>query len=280
MNVITDKKSALSIQLEQISEKTKCNKAPPVSFFVRRYPEGKSKCKDHNEDVSFVCNTCNVVVCSSCVTGSHSGHAFSKLLDSITQLKETNTTDLRSKVQTVTTNMKQIEEGMKAFDVKVEGIVKAITEEGTKIKTMVDTCVAEMIISVRDQSKTEKDKLTKIIADTQMDLKVGSKLDKKTYDLDKIRNHGELLQSLQKLTDDVAKLTVKPLPEFPNIHYTAKSTTDNNIKQLFGIFKLSSDARFYEPDVKPKEKVVHPYKCGMWGNEQQMSACSNSDLNG
>ncbi|XP_063436123.1 E3 ubiquitin-protein ligase TRIM71-like [Mytilus trossulus] len=201
-------------------------------------PEGKSKCKDHNEDFSFVCKTCDVVVCSSCVTGSHTGHAFSKLLDSIKQLKEKNTTYLRIRVQQSTQNMKQIEKGIKEFNVKVEGVVKAITKEGTQLKAMVDKCVAEMISSVNDQSRREKDKLTKIMADTRMDLKAGSNLDMQIDELDKIRNDGNLLQSLQKLTDDIAKLTIKPIPEFPNIRYTAKSATDNDVKQLFGNYIL------------------------------------------
>ncbi|XP_063436149.1 E3 ubiquitin-protein ligase TRIM71-like [Mytilus trossulus] len=202
-------------------------------------PEGKSKCKDHNEDFSFVCKTCDVVVCSSFVTGSHTGHVFSKLLDSIKQLKEKNTTYLRIRVQQSTQNMKQIEKGLKELDVKVEGVVKAITKEGTQLKTMVDKCVAEMISTVNDQSRREKDKLTKIMADTRMDLKAGSNLDMQIDELDKIRNDGNLLQSLQKLTDDIAKLTIKPIPEFPNIRYTAKSATDNDVKQLFGNYILS-----------------------------------------
>ncbi|CAG2213558.1 unnamed protein product [Mytilus edulis] len=243
-------------------------------------PEGKSKCKDHNEDVSFVCNTCNVAVCSSCVTGSHSGHAFSKLLDSISQLKETNTTDLRSKVHEATQNMKQIEEGLKAFDVKVEGIVKAITEEGTKIKTMVDKCISEKIASVKDQSRKERDKLTKLLEDTQMDLKAGRDLDKKIHELNKTRNDGKLLQSLQKLTDYIAKLTVKPIPEFPNIQYTAKSATDNDVKQLFGNYiisemrtqqtmnrerELPSPKSDNKQEVNPKERGRYLYRCNKCG---------------
>ncbi|CAC5375248.1 unnamed protein product [Mytilus coruscus] len=201
-------------------------------------PEGKSKCLDHKEDLSFLCNTCNVAVCSSCVTGSHKGHAFSKLMDSMSQMKEKNKKVLRRKVQEITQNMKKMEEGLKAFDVKVGVVVKAITEEGTKIKDMIDKCIAQMIASVKDQSRTEKDKLRKIIADTKLDLKAGSDLDKKIYELDKTRNDGKLLQSLQTLTDDIAKLTIEPLPEFPNVQYTVKSATDNDIKQLFGTFKI------------------------------------------
>ncbi|CAG2224306.1 TIF1B [Mytilus edulis] len=201
-------------------------------------PEGKSKCKDHNEDVSFVCNTCNTAVCSSCVTGSHKGHEFSKLIDNILQLKEKNKNNLRRKVNEATQNIKQIEEGIQAFDVKVTEVVKAITEEGTRIKAMVDKCITEMIASLKEKSRIERDKLTTVFADTKANLKAGSDLDKKTYELNKTRNDGKLLQSLQKLTDDIAKLTVKPIPEFPNIQYTAKSATDNDVKQLFGNYTI------------------------------------------
>ncbi|XP_063436151.1 E3 ubiquitin-protein ligase TRIM71-like [Mytilus trossulus] len=247
-------------------------------------PEGKSKCKDHNEDVSFVCNTCNVAVCTSCVTGSHLGHAFSKLLDSILQLKETNTTDLRSKVHEATQNMKQIEEVLTAFDGKVEGIVKAITEEGTKIKTMVDKCILEKFASVKDQSRKERDKLTKLLEDTQRDLKAGRELDKKIHELNKTRNDGKLLQSLQKLTDDIGKLTVKPIPEFPNVQYTAKSATDTDVEQLFGKYIISemrtqqtmnrdsempSPKSDYKQDVTPKEQGRHLLKCDECGKEKR-----------
>ncbi|XP_063436120.1 E3 ubiquitin-protein ligase TRIM71-like [Mytilus trossulus] len=244
-------------------------------------PEVKSKCKDHNEDVSFVCNTCNTAVCSSCVTGSHLGHAFSKLLDSISQLKETNTTDLRGKVDEATQNMKLLEEGLKTFDGKVEGIVKAITEEGTKIKAMVDKCISEKIASVKDQSRKERDKLTKLLEETQMYLKAGRDLDKKKQELNKTRNDGKLLQSLQKLTDDITKLKVKPTPAFPRIQYTAKSATDNDIKQLFGNCiisemrtqqimnkerELPSSKSDYKQDVKQKEQDKYLYRCNKCGD--------------
>ncbi|XP_071138872.1 E3 ubiquitin-protein ligase TRIM71-like [Mytilus edulis] len=246
-------------------------------------PEGKSKCKDHNEDFSFVCKTCNVVVCSSCVTGSHTGHAFSKLMDSITQLKEKNTTYLSRKVQESTQNMKQIEEGIKEFDVKVEEVVKAITNEGAKLKAMVDKCVAEMISSVNDQFRREKDKLTKIMADIRMDLKAGSDLDKQIYELDKVRNDGNLLKSLQKLTDDIAELMIKPIPEFPNIKYTAKSATDNDVKQLFGNYiiremrtqqtmnrerELPSPKSDYKQEVNTTERGRYVYECNTCGKER------------
>ncbi|CAG2194719.1 unnamed protein product [Mytilus edulis] len=153
--------------------------------------------------------------------------------------------------------MKQIEEGLREFDVKVEEAVKSISGEGTKIKAMVDKCVAQMIAAVMDQSKIEWDKSTKLLADTKMDLKEGCDLDKKIYELNKTRNDGKLLKSLQKLTDDIAKLTIESLPVFPCIQYTAKPASDKKIQQLFGIIKISA----YRPDVKPKEHGKYLYRC-------------------
>ncbi|VDI08033.1 Hypothetical predicted protein, partial [Mytilus galloprovincialis] len=114
------------------------------------------------------------------------------------------------------------------------------------------------------------------MADTRMELKAGSDLDKQIYELDKMRNDGNLLKSLQKLTDDIAKLTIKPIPEFPNIKYTAKSATDNDVKQLFGNYiisemrtqqtmnrerELPSPKSDYKQEVNPKERQRYLYKC-------------------
>ncbi|CAC5380260.1 unnamed protein product [Mytilus coruscus] len=192
------------------------NISPEFQSSSNVIPESEFKCKDHNEDVSLSCNTCNVVVCSSCVTESHKRHAFPQLMDSITQLKEKNKKDLRR---------------------KVEIVVKAITKEGTKTKVMVDKCIAQMIASFKNQSRMEKYILTKIMADTRMDLKSGIHLDKKIYELDKKLIDEKLLQSVLKLIHDIAKLTIEPIPDFPNIQYTTTFSTDD-IKQLFGILEI------------------------------------------
>lgn len=159
-------------------------------------------------------------------------------MDSISQLREETKNDLRKKVQEATINMKKMEEGLTKFGMKVENVFKAITEKGTKMKAMVDKCVVAMIASVKDQSKKERDNLKQLSADTEMDLKTGSDLDKKIYEINKTRNDGKLLQSLKKLTDDISKVTIKPIPKFPNIQYTVKPVNDNDITQLFGIFKI------------------------------------------
>lgn len=197
-----------------------------------------SKCKDHNEGLSFFCNTCNLSVCRSCLTANHKKHEFSKLVDKISQLKEENENDLRGKVQESTQKVNIMKEGLNVFDANVEVVIKAITEEGTNIKAKVDKCIAEMIASVKDQSRKEKNKLTKQLADTEMDLKAGSVLIKNIYELEKTLNDEKLLQSLQKLADEIEKLTIQPIYEIPNVQHTAKSITDSDIQQLLRSFKI------------------------------------------
>lgn len=97
------------------------------------------------------------------MTGSHEGHEFSNLMDSLLQLEE-NEKDLQRKVKEATQNIKKIEEGSKAFDGMIEVVVKAIIKDGTKIKAMVDKQIAKMIASVKKQSKNENEKIAKSLA--------------------------------------------------------------------------------------------------------------------
>ncbi|CAC5420372.1 unnamed protein product [Mytilus coruscus] len=127
-------------------------------------PAGKSKCKEHTDNFDFLCKTCNVPVCSSCVTDIHNGHKLSKILDSNSELKEKNDQELRQKIKDATSNMEKVEQGLSSFDEKVDIVIKAITDEGTKLKAMIDKHISQMIESLKDQSKKEKDKLTTIIA--------------------------------------------------------------------------------------------------------------------
>ncbi|CAC5355092.1 unnamed protein product [Mytilus coruscus] len=191
---------------------------------------------------SHYCLECEQYFCENCktfhkrqkVTKNHQFQSSSEVIPeaygSITQLKETITQDLRRKVHEATQNIQNIEEGLQEFDLKVEVVVKAITEEGTKVKAMVNKCIAQMIASGKDQSRTEKDKFTTILAETRKDLKAGSDLDKKLYELDKKLNDENLLQFLQKLTDSIGKLMTEPISVYPCVQYTAKSATENDIK--------------------------------------------------
>ncbi|CAC5355093.1 unnamed protein product [Mytilus coruscus] len=213
----------------------------------------KSKCTEHKEDFSFLCKSCNVPVCGTCVSDKHDGHRFIKLLDSILQLKEMNEQHLRKKVNEATKRMKKFEQGLASFDEKIECVVKAITDEGRKIKDMVDKHIDQMIASVKDQSQKEKDKLTKTIVKNKDVLKTGDILDNRSKDFYKTRNDDKLIHALQNVSDEIAKLQIADIPEFPIVQYTTKSTKDNDIKQLFGSFTIREvDTRSNELELVKK----------------------------
>ncbi|CAG2203309.1 unnamed protein product [Mytilus edulis] len=201
-------------------------------------PEGKSRCSEHKEELSFMCNTCNVLVCASCVTGKHNGHKFSKLVDVIAQLRDENKTQIQGKTNEEITNKRKIEESLESFDQAVASVIKAITDEGSKIKRMVDTSVAQMIASIKEQSQTEKDKLINMLSDAKSVLAAGQKLDIRRHELAKTRHDGTLVQEMNNLKEEINKLQINDLPNFPKIVFNRKPVAEDDIMQLIGTFNL------------------------------------------
>ncbi|VDI09245.1 Hypothetical predicted protein [Mytilus galloprovincialis] len=83
-------------------------------------------------------------------------HTFSQIVDVIVQLRGDNETKLRSKINEANRKIQKIEESLNVFDNSVESVIKAISDEGNKIKRMVDKSVAQMIALVKEQSKKKK----------------------------------------------------------------------------------------------------------------------------
>ncbi|XP_063405980.1 E3 ubiquitin-protein ligase TRIM71-like [Mytilus trossulus] len=201
-------------------------------------PEGKSRCSEHKEELSLICNTCNAQICPSCVTGKHNGHTFSKIVDVIAQLGGDNETKMRDKTNEANQNIKKIEESLNVFDNSVESVIKAINDEGNKVKRMVDKSVAQMIALVKGQSKKEKDKLMNMLSDAKSVLDDGQTLDKKRKELDKTRQDGSLVQKINNLKEEIDKLHINSLPEFPNITFSRKSVAEDDIRQLIGTYSI------------------------------------------
>ncbi|XP_071141924.1 E3 ubiquitin-protein ligase TRIM71-like [Mytilus edulis] len=118
-------------------------------------PEATCKCNEHTEELTLICNTCGLLVCTSCVTGKHNGHSFSKLSEAIAQLRRKNETRLKSRRKEANERKKNIEQSLVWFDNAVESVTKTLTDESTMNKRMVDTFVAKMIALVEKQSEKE-----------------------------------------------------------------------------------------------------------------------------
>ncbi|XP_076082557.1 E3 ubiquitin-protein ligase TRIM71-like [Mytilus galloprovincialis] len=225
-------------------------------------PEDKSKCSEHKEELTLLCNTCNVPACPSCVTGNHNGHTFSKFGDAIAKLQGYNATTIRAKTNEANQNMKKIEDSLISFDNAVDSVIKAITDESNMIKSLVDKSVAQMIALVKEQSKKEKDKLMSMLSDAKSVLAAGQTLDRRKQELDKTRQEGSLVQQINNLKEEINKLHIQSLPEFPNISFKHKSVTEDDIKQLIGTDTFSKASSKEE---KQQQEPGILYRCSTCG---------------
>ncbi|XP_063406179.1 E3 ubiquitin-protein ligase TRIM45-like [Mytilus trossulus] len=228
-------------------------------------PEGKSRCSQHTEEFTLMCNTCNVPVCTSCVTGKHNKHEFSKFVDAIAQLRGYNETKIRAKTNQADQNITKIEDSLTSFDNDVESVIKAITDQSNNIKRMVDKSVAQMIALVKEQSKKEKDKLTKSLSAAKAVLVAGQNIDKRRQDLDKTRPDETMVQQINKIKEEINKLNINPLLEFPKISFDSKVVTEDDIRQLIGTYTVSGCS-----PVEKKEKQQHGFlfRCPICGRER------------
>ncbi|XP_063405995.1 transcription intermediary factor 1-beta-like [Mytilus trossulus] len=230
-----------------------------------RIPEGKSRCSEHKEELSLICNTCNAQICTRCVTEKkHNGHTFSQIVDVIVQLRGENEKKLRGKTHEANQNIKKIEESLNVFDNSVKSVVKAINDEGNMIKRMVDKSVAQMIALVKEQSKKEKDKLMNMLSDAKSVLVGGQTLDRKSNELDKTRQDGSLVQKINNLKEEIDKLHINSLPGFPNISFSRKSVAEDDIRQLIGTYNISKCAPVLD---KKEQRHGYLYRCSQCGRE-------------
>ncbi|XP_071141922.1 E3 ubiquitin-protein ligase TRIM71-like [Mytilus edulis] len=230
-----------------------------------RIPEGKVRCRQHKEELSLMCNTCNAQICTRCVTGKHNGHTFSQIVDILIQLRGDNETKLHGKTNEANQNIKKIEDSLNVFDNSVESVIKAIKDEGNMIKQMVDKSVAQMIALVKEQSKKEKDKLMNMLSDAKSVLVGGHSLDRKRHELDKTRQDGSLLQRINNLKNEIDKLHINSLPEYPKISFSRKSVAEGDIRQLIGTYNISKCTPVLE---EKEQRHGHLYICSSCGREK------------
>ncbi|CAG2210554.1 unnamed protein product [Mytilus edulis] len=185
-----------------------------------------------------MCNTCNVLVCTSCVAGKHNKHEFSKLVDAIAQLRGENEKQIYDKINEANQNITEIEDSLTSFDNDVESVIQAVTDQSNMIKCMVDKGVAQMIALVNSQSTKEKDKIMKSLSAAKSVLVAGQNIDRKRLDLDKTRPDETMVQKVNKMKEKIIKLHIDPLPEFPKISFNSKAVTEDDISKLIGSHTL------------------------------------------
>lgn len=201
-------------------------------------PEVKLRCKEHKEDCVFVCDNCDISICMRCVTGNHKGHKVSNMKEAISDLRTTFRQEIRTKLDVVQTNQKQIETGLTTFDLSVTSVINEIKEEGTKIKATIDRHIEKMIATLREKARHEKESLTKTLVDYKQQLEKAKEIEKREHKTQQSRDDASTIQHLKTLNDELSKLSVVSLPDLPSIKYSHKKLTDSDIDQLIGTYSL------------------------------------------
>ncbi|CAC5357800.1 unnamed protein product [Mytilus coruscus] len=233
-------------------------------------PEVKSKCNDHNEAFSFVCIPCDVPVCICCVTEKHNGHKLSQLKDIIVQLKTKIEEDILTKINKASANVSRLKQNLSAFNGQVETVIKSITEEGDKIKSMVDQFTANKIASLEKEARKERGRLAAMLSDYKIVFGNANALKNRKISIEEQSRHdGSLIKMLKTLNEDIDKLEVCPLPDFPSATYTPKVVNENDISQLLGTFKLckTETETYIERERRPSERMQSDilYQCSKCG---------------
>jgi predicted Holliday junction resolvase-like endonuclease len=145
---------------------------------------------------------------------------------------------MKSKLDVFQTNEKQIEEGLTTFDLSVTSVIKALTEEGSKLKAMVDRHIEKMIATLREKAKQEKEPLTKMLLEYKQLLEQAKEIEKRENKIRQSREDASIIHHLQTLNDDITKLSIVPLPVFPSVKYSPRTTSDSDVEQLIGTYSL------------------------------------------
>ena len=200
--------------------------------------EVKLRCEEHKEDFVFRCDKCKVSICMRCVTGKHNGHKVSNMKESISNLRTIFRQEMDTKLDVIQTNQKKLETGLITFDLNVTSIINELKEEGTKLKAMVDRHIEKMIATLKEKASNEKEPGTKMLSECKQQLGKANQIEKREEKIRQSRDDASTIQHLQTLNDEISKLSVLPLPEFPSVKYSPRTTSDYDVGQLIGTYSL------------------------------------------
>jgi hypothetical protein len=95
-----------------------------------------------------------------------------------------------------------------------------------------------MITTLKENASHEKESLTKMLSDCKQQLEDARAIEKREEKIRQSRDDAFTIQHLQTLNDEMSKLSVLPLPEFPSVKYSPRSTSDSDVGQLIGTYSL------------------------------------------
>jgi hypothetical protein len=86
-----------------------------------------------------------------------------------------------------------------------------------------------------------------MLSDCKQQLENAKAIEKREEKVQQSRDDASTIQHLQKLNDEISKLSVVPLPEFPSVKYSPRSTSDSDVGQLRCWASLNSFSKIALP---------------------------------
>jgi predicted Holliday junction resolvase-like endonuclease len=88
-----------------------------------------------------------------------------------------------------------------------------------------------MQIETLEKANNEKEMGTKMLSECKQQLEKANEIEKREEKIRQSRDDASTIQHLQTLNDEISKLSVLPLPEFPSVKYSPRSTSGLSVGQ-------------------------------------------------
>ncbi|XP_052077941.1 tripartite motif-containing protein 45-like [Mytilus californianus] len=195
-----------------------------------------NKCEEHGEDYIFICETCNVPVCSRCMVGNHNRHRVSNIREKFAASSSIVKDEIAEKLQEDTRILNELEKGIDTYDCQVKSVINGIKEDEIKIKQVIDDIVKKMIDDVTMKTTCEKDILVNLVAATKSRIETATALEDRRKHLDTERKNVAVIFDMKTLHQDISKIQIGVPPSFPSIEYKQNVAPRINFLSCFGTY--------------------------------------------
>ncbi|VDI33877.1 Hypothetical predicted protein [Mytilus galloprovincialis] len=206
--------------------------------------EKKVKCKEHEENMTYYCTTCSMLVCKICLPDKHTKHDFTLSSEAASKFKS----DLIEKIYTMKTvvgsiaqQRAKLEEKSNQFLIRTQNLVQEINKKGTELKNVVDKIVCDKVSNVTKKQQKILQKKTKeerILKDAEergqlVILKVANAVENQG-DTMLLNSHQALLQAIQSMPD-----MVKSDMDFTALSFKDGYLSEITLTRMLGRVKIS-----------------------------------------
>lgn len=197
----------------------------------------KYMCLEHEEDCIFICDDCNVPICSRCMEekeGKHSeNHKVFNIIETISSWNTIVKDEIETTLQEDVRILDELEKGIDTYDTQVKSVIEGIMEDEKRIKRMIDKKVKSMINDVKLKTSCEKEKMVNLVTDTKSRIKTKSALEDRRKHLEKDTTNVDVILNMQTLHFKFSAIGNGVFPSLPSIEYNLKETSELDLLSMF-----------------------------------------------